>query len=64
LGYIARLFLNNNINNSRCQWLMPVILGTWEAEIRRVTVGSRPMKAKYFGNPQLKGKKLSAVVCT
>jgi hypothetical protein len=23
---------------TRCWWLMPVILATWEAEIRRITV--------------------------
>jgi hypothetical protein len=30
-----------NFSNSMlagCQWLMPVILATWEAEIRRITV--------------------------
>jgi hypothetical protein len=27
---------------SGCQWLTPVILATQEAEIRRITVGSKP----------------------
>jgi hypothetical protein len=25
-----------------CQWLMPVVLTTWEAEIKRIVVGSQP----------------------
>jgi hypothetical protein len=25
-------------NGARCQWLMPVILATWEAEIERIMV--------------------------
>jgi hypothetical protein len=27
---------------ARCWWLTPVILATWEAEIRRITVRSQP----------------------
>jgi hypothetical protein len=27
-----------------CQWLRPVILVTWEAEIRRITVQGQPRK--------------------
>jgi hypothetical protein len=39
--------LHTNIDNlieikvsmkTRCQWLMPVILATWEAEIRRIRI--------------------------
>jgi hypothetical protein len=30
LGYSQNCF--------RCQWLMPIILATWEAEIERITV--------------------------
>jgi hypothetical protein len=25
------------MNNTRCRWLTPVFLATWEAEIRRIT---------------------------
>jgi hypothetical protein len=42
LGYIVRSFLNNN-NNARSRWLTPVILlPTQEAEIRKITVHSKP----------------------
>jgi hypothetical protein len=27
---------------ARCQWLPPVILATWESEIRRIVVESQP----------------------
>jgi hypothetical protein len=27
---------------ARCQWLTPVILTTWEAKIRRITVQVQP----------------------
>jgi hypothetical protein len=35
---------------ARCQWLLPVILATQEAEIR----SSRPAPGKYFMKPYLK----------
>jgi hypothetical protein len=35
-GYTARLFQNKN--NAGCRWLMPIILATQEAEIRRIVV--------------------------
>jgi hypothetical protein len=27
---------------ARCQWLTPIILATWEAEIRKITARSHP----------------------
>jgi hypothetical protein len=36
-----------------CQWLMPVILATQEAEIRRIT-SSMPAQANSFRDPILK----------
>jgi hypothetical protein len=42
------MFLNKlyktTILLSRYQWLMPVILSTWEAEIRRIMVQTQPMQ--------------------
>jgi hypothetical protein len=37
LGYRARPCLKK-LNKARHQWLMPVILATWEAENRRISV--------------------------
>jgi hypothetical protein len=34
----------------QCQWLMPIILATQEAEIRRITVRSQPW-GKEFARP-------------
>jgi hypothetical protein len=34
-----------NIKN-KCQWLMPVILATWEAKIRRIAVQGQPRPKK------------------
>jgi hypothetical protein len=32
--------VKTNLNQFRCCWLMPVILATWEAKIRRIEVRS------------------------
>jgi hypothetical protein len=42
LGYIQRLCLKEKKILARQWWLMPVILATWEAEIRRIKVQSQP----------------------
>jgi hypothetical protein len=34
--------LINNLKEARRQWLTPVILATWEAEIRRIMVRGQP----------------------
>jgi hypothetical protein len=31
-------------NSARCWWLTPVILATWEVEIRRLEVWGQPVK--------------------
>jgi hypothetical protein len=38
----ASLVLGKNSITARCWWLMPIILATQEAEIRRITVQSQP----------------------
>jgi hypothetical protein len=38
----VKCFIQKYLFLARCQWLMPVILATQEAEIRRITVGSQP----------------------
>jgi hypothetical protein len=42
---------------------MPIILATWEAEIRRIT-GSRPALAKMFGDSISMEKKLGMMAHT
>jgi hypothetical protein len=34
--------IKDNTMFARHQWHMPVVLGTWEAEIRRITVPGQP----------------------
>jgi hypothetical protein len=41
---------------------MPIILATWEAEIRRILVQSQPGQ-KMFARPHLNGKKLGMMTC-
>jgi hypothetical protein len=36
------MFSDNKNTIARCQWLMPVILATWEAKIKRIMVQSQP----------------------
>jgi hypothetical protein len=48
-----RVLRGNKNNNSRRWWLMPVILTTQEAEIRRV-MGSKPAWANSSSDPILK----------
>jgi hypothetical protein len=40
VNHKAKLNKLQRISSARCQWLTPVILATWEAEIRRITVQS------------------------
>jgi hypothetical protein len=40
LGYIVRPYLKHE-QKAGCQWLMPIILGTWEAEIEKTVVQSQ-----------------------
>jgi hypothetical protein len=42
------------------QWLMPVILASWEDEIRRVTVSGQPGQKKFM-RLHLKRKKLDVI---
>jgi hypothetical protein len=39
---ITQILISKIINMARCQWLMPVILATQEAEIRRIMVKNLP----------------------
>jgi hypothetical protein len=41
------LVYTNKNKGSECQWPTPVILTTWEAEIRRITVGGQPEQIVY-----------------
>jgi hypothetical protein len=36
------LYLLKIIMSTRCQWFIPLILATWEAEFRRITVSGQP----------------------
>jgi hypothetical protein len=38
LGFCFSILWNKNITDARRQWLMAIILATWEAEIRRIVV--------------------------
>jgi hypothetical protein len=44
MKYIVRVYKNVIMKTSavRCWWLMPVILATLEAEIKRIAVRSQP----------------------
>jgi hypothetical protein len=48
---------------SQYRWLMPVILATWEAQIKKIMVPCQSEKKK-FARPQLSRKKLDMVVYT
>jgi hypothetical protein len=41
-NYLKCIVVENSCETSERQCLMPIILATWEAEIRRVTVWSQP----------------------
>jgi hypothetical protein len=50
-------------HGSRRLWLIPVILATWEDEIRRIKYNASPGK-EVLQNPVPMKKKLGVVVCT
>jgi hypothetical protein len=61
LGYIVRLCLKNNkqqqkIVLTRHRWLTPVVLTTWEAEIRNFMVLGQLGKEGRFQGPFSAGK--------
>jgi hypothetical protein len=51
--YNERSIINKKSIQAGCQWLMPVILGTQEAEIKGIR-GSRPTQGKKFRRPHVK----------
>jgi hypothetical protein len=53
--------LPSKISSSPHWWLMPVILVTWETEIRRIKVPGNPRQRKFM-RPHLNGKKMRMVV--
>jgi hypothetical protein len=48
---------------ARHLWFMPVILTTWQTEIRRTTDAGQPEQKSSWDSPHLYGKNLDGVAC-
>jgi hypothetical protein len=55
-----KIFDHKNYAAAGCQWLMPVLLPTWEAEMERIAVRGKP-RQKVCEIPQLQNNQVPAL---